>query len=72
MFAFVMGTDPEVILLLEAVERGEDWAWQYAFARATAWAAEASLGDRLVWSVGTDTQVRDPANTQFQIRRPPP
>jgi hypothetical protein len=72
MFAFVMGTDPEVILLLEAVRRGEDLTWQYAFARATAWAAEASLGDKVVWSVGTDTQVGDPKNSQFQIRRPLP
>jgi hypothetical protein len=39
MFAFVMGTDPEVILLLEAVEREGKMAWQYAFARATGWGA---------------------------------
>ncbi|MGE5193080.1 MAG: hypothetical protein ACM3U2_11320 [Deltaproteobacteria bacterium] len=72
MFAFVMGTDPEVILLLEAVRRGDDAVWQYAFARATAWAAEASLGDEVVWSVSTDTLVRNPTNSQFQIRRPLP
>ncbi len=51
MFAFVMGTDPEVVLLLEAVEREEKAVWQYAFARATAYAVEASLGDEVVWSV---------------------
>jgi len=72
VFAFVMGTDPEVILLLETVQRGDDAAWQYALARATAWAAEATLGDKVVWSVSHDMQVDDPRNSQFQIRRPLP
>lgn len=51
MFAFVMGTDPEVVLLLEAVERDDKVIWQYAFARATAYAVEANLGDEIAWSV---------------------
>jgi hypothetical protein len=51
MFAFVMGTDPEVVLLLEAVEREGKAVWQYAVARATAYAVEASLGDEVIWSV---------------------
>jgi hypothetical protein len=72
MFAFVMGTDPEVILLLEVVRRKDDAVWQYAFARATAWPAEASLGDKVVWSVDSDTQADKPTNPQFQIRRPLP
>jgi hypothetical protein len=33
LFAFVEGTDPEVLLLLEARESPEGHAWQYAFAR---------------------------------------
>jgi hypothetical protein len=69
MFAFVMGTDPEVILLLEAVEDKDKVVWQYAFARATGWAAEARLGDEVVWSVRSDTG-RDPTSSQLQIRRP--
>jgi hypothetical protein len=69
MFAFVMGTDPEVILLLEAVEGKDKVVWQYAFARATGWGAEASLGDEVVWSVRSDTG-RDPTSPQVQIRRP--
>jgi hypothetical protein len=72
MFAFVMGTDPEVILLLEAIQHGEDVTWEYAFVRATGWAAEASLGDRVVWSVGAATQAANPKDPLFQIRRPLP
>jgi hypothetical protein len=51
MFAFVMGTDPEVVMLLEAVEREGKAVWQYAVARATSYAVEASLGDEVIWSV---------------------
>lgn len=69
LFAFVMGTDPEVILLLEAVEREGKSAWQFAFARATGWGAEASLGDKVVWSVKSDTG-KDSTGCQVQVRRP--
>jgi hypothetical protein len=64
-----MGTDPEVVLLLEAVEGQDQVVWQYAFARATGWAAEARLGDDVVWSVNSD-KGRDPTSSQVQIRRP--
>jgi hypothetical protein len=72
MFAFVMGTDPEVVLLLEAVGRDDNVVWKYAFARATGWAVDASFGKDVVWSVKADTVGRDPKNTQTQIRRPLP
>lgn len=72
MFAFVMGTDPEVILLLEAVGREGKAIWNYAFARATGWAADASLNNDVVWSVEANKVGRDPKSTQVQIRRPLP
>jgi hypothetical protein len=72
MFVFAMGTDPEVVLLLEAVERDKKTVWQYAFARATAWAVEAKLGDTVVWSVGPLMVSRDPTSTIVQIIRPLP
>jgi hypothetical protein len=68
MFAFVMGTDPEVVLLLEAVEREGRAVWQYAVARATAYAVEASLGDEVIWSVPSGP---NPTNL-MQIFRPIP
>jgi hypothetical protein len=33
LFAFTLGTDPEVFLLLEARRVGEAFAWQYGLAR---------------------------------------
>jgi hypothetical protein len=71
MFAFVMGTDPEVVLLLEVVEREGKPVWQYAFARATGYAVEASLGDQVVWSVGAQWGP-NPTNSMKQIFRPIP
>lgn len=50
MFAYVMGTDPEVVLLLEAVGPEKEAVWQYAFAIATTHAVEARLGEQVVWS----------------------
>ncbi len=72
MFAFAMGTDPEVILLLEAVERDDKVVWQYALARATGYAAEASLDDKVVWSGSALTNGRNPTSPLAQIRRPMP
>jgi hypothetical protein len=71
MFAFVMGTDPEVVLLLEAVEREGQAVWQYAFARATVYAVEASLGDEVVWSVDAQRGPKQ-TNSLMQIFRPIP
>jgi hypothetical protein len=68
MFAFVMGTDPEVVLLLEAVEREGKAVWQYAVARATSYGVEASLGDEVIWSVPSGP---NPTNL-MQISRPLP
>jgi hypothetical protein len=71
MFAFVMGTDPEVVLLLEAVEREGKAVWQYACARATTYAVEASLGDQVVWSVES-AWGPNRTNSLMQITRPIP
>ncbi|MGI8980961.1 MAG: hypothetical protein ACR2FY_17170 [Pirellulaceae bacterium] len=49
VFAFVMGTDPEVILLLEAVKGKGAAKWQYGFARRTSGELEARLGEAVVW-----------------------
>jgi hypothetical protein len=69
MFAFVMGTDPEVILLLEAVDRDHNAVWQYALTRATTYAVEASLDDEIVWSVNAASGTTS-TNSFMQIFRP--
>lgn len=72
MFTYVMGTDPEVILLLEAVGRDDKAVWKYAFARATSLAADASLGNAVIWSESGDTVGRGSTSTQTQVYRPLP
>jgi hypothetical protein len=69
LFAFAMGTDPEVILLLEAIGHEDKASWQFAFCRATGWGADASLGDKVVWSVKPHPG-QDPAGSLMQVRRP--
>lgn len=52
IFAFAQGTDPEVILLLEARRReGNSSHWQYAITRRSMLALEADLDGQRVWSV---------------------
>jgi len=50
LFAFASGTDPEALLVIEAVKVGQSYQWQYAFARQTSGALEARLGDEAVWT----------------------
>ena len=51
IFAFVRGTDPEVILLLEAHREGDEVNTYYAFARSNFLPTSASLGGQEVWNV---------------------
>lgn len=51
LFAFVMGTDPEVFVLLEATGDGADQTgWQIAFARFTNWPVSVLRDQRELWS----------------------
>lgn len=49
LFAFVEGTDPEVLLLVEARQMGGRYEWQYALARLNSVHLEAKYKDRSVW-----------------------
>lgn len=50
IFAFVQGTDPEVLLLIEAVKEGEsEGHWQFALARMSIVPTEVTQEGRLVW-----------------------
>jgi hypothetical protein len=69
LFAFVQGTDPEVLLLVEDVISDDRPRWQYAFARATSGALEARLEDQLVWSVKRSPNITSRADPQITIRR---
>ena len=70
VFGFVQGTDPEAILLLEAVRQDGRPRWQYAFARATGGGLEARLDKMLVWSVERLPGETAPLKPQTIISRP--
>lgn len=72
VFAFVQGTDPEAVLLLEAVRRSDRRAWQYAFGRATGYGVEARLGPSVVWTAPGQNAATwgDPSQPQRALGRP--
>jgi hypothetical protein len=70
VFAFVQGTDPEGILLLEAVDPDGSPRWQYAFARATSAALEARLDKTVVWAVDVLAGRTTPRDPQMWLNRP--
>ena len=70
LFAFVQGTDPEALLMLEAVptKPGEkEYEWQFAFGRRTSGKLEARYGDQVVWNAEKNPEWRDSTSTYFQL-----
>jgi hypothetical protein len=60
LFAFVVGTDPEALLVLEARGKQDEARWQYAFARLNRDELAAYHKEREVWRVDpTGYQDRD-------------
>lgn len=54
VFAFVLGTDPELMLALEARETGDgSRIWLSRFEAMTYWPVEVKRDGRSIWSVGT-------------------
>ncbi len=53
-FSYLIATDPEAILLVEAFDEGGKTGFRYAFARFHYWRLTATLGDKTVWDVEHD------------------
>jgi hypothetical protein len=70
VFAFVQGTDPEAILVLEAVRQNGRPRWQFGFARATSGGLEARLDKTVVWAVEFLAGEATPLQPQMTLRRP--
>jgi hypothetical protein len=51
LFSFVQGTDPEVLLLIEARRVGEQTEWQYSLSRMTSIELKVSHRGKVVWTV---------------------
>jgi hypothetical protein len=69
LFAYVQGTDPEVVLVLEAIGTAKKSAWQYAFVRATSGGLEVKLGREVVWTATKGPANRDPTLPHFTMQR---
>lgn len=72
VFAFVMGTDPESLLLLEAMKESGGATWQYAFARRTAGGLEGRHRGKVVWAAPRYPETRDPRLPHFSLDAPIP
>lgn len=53
LFCFADGTDPEAVLVVEAVRDGDDSRWEYAFKRRTTLPVTGQLDDETVWDTRT-------------------
>jgi len=66
LFAFVLTTDPEAFLMIEAVAGTDGTEWRYAFAPMSIYPLKASYKGREVWSL-EDRRGGDP-NEPFHVR----
>ncbi len=54
VFAYVHTTDPEALVVMEAVTDGDTKRWQYAFVRRTTMPVIGQLDEKTVWSTDTE------------------
>jgi hypothetical protein len=67
LFAFVLGTDPEVLLFLEARKGENGPEWQYALAPMTVYAVKSTLQGKPVWELPDRQPSNDPAQPFFDL-----
>jgi len=67
MFFFVQGTDPETLLLLEAVRGESGLQWQFAMARRSSGSLLGQYDGRTVWEVDRDNWPTDPSRTRIEL-----
>jgi hypothetical protein len=70
LFAFVVTTDPEVLLAIEARPVDGKPAWHYGFARMSMVNLRAQHKDREVWKAEWAVDLQDPTKPYFTTRAP--
>jgi hypothetical protein len=68
MFAFVLTTDPEAILVIEERRGAAGPAWHYAFAKMTNHSLAMRHRDRVVWEVPQDRDYYTDATRPYFVR----
>jgi hypothetical protein len=66
LFGIVLGTDPEVFLLLEARQSGDNRTWQYGLARMNIDPIAVSYMDKEVWRV-EKAPYRGPIDASYRV-----
>ena len=67
VFAFVMGTDPESLLVIEAAKQSNAAQWKFAFVRRTSGELEGRHRGQVVWHAERFPEVRDPRKPNFSV-----
>ena len=67
VFAFVMGTDPESLLVIEAAQQGDVAGWKFAFVRRTSGELEGRHRGQVVWHAERFPEMRDPRKPNFSV-----
>lgn len=67
LFAIVMGTDPEVFLLLEARRASEKLTWQYGFARMNVDAMTVRFKEQEVWRAEKRKGWAGPLDASYRV-----
>lgn len=70
LFAYVVGTDPEFFLLLEARETPQGLRWQYGLARMNSDPLQVTFKGKEVWKVEKIANRHDPRGTYFSMELP--
>ncbi len=70
LFAYVLTTDPEVLLLIEARVVGGAPVWHYGLARMSMVNLRVRHKDRDVWKAEWASDLRNPSNPYISIRGP--
>ncbi|HEV3344022.1 MAG TPA: hypothetical protein VG125_26850 [Pirellulales bacterium] len=71
LFALTQGTDPEVLLLIEATRTGGGYEWQYCCGRFSDYSLQVRYEGKEVWSVGPSQSTRDDAYMYYEAERRP-
>ena len=72
VFSFVVGVDPEVLLLIEAIDNDGEPRWEYSFVRRTSGELLGRLDDTIVWRAERFPVSTDPSGTYRGVTRPLP
>lgn len=70
LFAYATGTDPEVLLVIEAFGEPGAYRWEYAFVRRSSAGLEGHFRDKSVWTVGKYPQQKNPLLNHIVFARP--